>query len=179
MSLKGDAYFQREMSLNGSAWIDHPEHGDRYERSKIDDAGAAPAVSRRYGSGGLQARAGRHALCAHRRRATTFPVRWPQASGEGPRPALPGADHRLFSPAADPMANPLPGPPPDQEALPVAQGRFRPYLYRSRCCSAGRDGRPAQHPVRPGDLYLDAAGGRGVWRRALQTLGGPFGGASL
>ena len=41
MSLKGDAYFQREMSLNGSAWIDHPEHGDRYERSKIDDAGAA------------------------------------------------------------------------------------------------------------------------------------------
>ena len=37
----------------------------------------------------------------------------------------------------------------------------------------------AQHLVRPGDLYLDAAGGGGVWRRALRTLGGPLGGASL
>ena len=42
------------MSLNGSAWVDHPEHGD--ERSKIDDAGASPAVSHRYHRSGLQTR---------------------------------------------------------------------------------------------------------------------------
>ena len=51
-------------------------------------AGMAAAV--------FKASAGRRTLCAHRRRATAFPVRGPQASGEGPRLALPGMDHWCY-----------------------------------------------------------------------------------
>jgi len=67
------------MRLNGSAWVDHPEHGDRDERSKRDDNRATPAVSRWCGDGALQTWAGRYALCAYHQRAATF--RGPHASG--------------------------------------------------------------------------------------------------
>ncbi|MGH8654817.1 MAG: hypothetical protein ACREYE_22835, partial [Gammaproteobacteria bacterium] len=37
MSLKGEVYFQGEMSLKMGSGIDHREHGDRHERSEAHD----------------------------------------------------------------------------------------------------------------------------------------------
>jgi hypothetical protein len=37
MSLNVGLYFQRDMSLNGSVWVDHCPHGDRHERDAAQD----------------------------------------------------------------------------------------------------------------------------------------------
>ena len=47
MSLNIVAYFQRGMSLNADKGIDHVRHGDRHERSEVNDVGATAGVSGR------------------------------------------------------------------------------------------------------------------------------------
>ena len=37
MSLNEGVYFHGGMSLRRCDWVDHPEHGDRDERTKADD----------------------------------------------------------------------------------------------------------------------------------------------
>ncbi len=60
MSLNGEAYFQRGMSLKLPEWVvDHSGHGDRHERCEAEDAGAVEGVSGRE-------RGGRFPACGRR-----------------------------------------------------------------------------------------------------------------
>ena len=47
--------FQRGMSLKRGSWVDHREHGDRYERRPVGDVAAVAAVCRRDDGGRVSA----------------------------------------------------------------------------------------------------------------------------
>ena len=96
----------------------------------------------------------RQAVRAHCPGIAAFPVPSATTRGQGGGRALSGlvlsgaegTDNGLFTSAADSAHRPVPGRPPDQEALSTAAGGLHPDLYRGR--RFGSAHRPASFPER-------------------------------
>ena len=151
MSLTGGPCFQRGMSLKRGSWIDHREHGDRYQPRPAGNVAAVAAVCRRDDGGRVSAmRQGRGSLPAYRRRAAPVWLRLAQAGGQGAGRALSDAYYRLLASAVGAVAQARPCRAAEErlsradELCPPLHRRGRGACWRppTRCTARSRARRP-------------------------------------